>query len=101
MLVVVVNNLDDRRKAEGEARPFSWAAAQKEVVERSFFLSMPQHLTPSIGRSNQESKFDFVTTHQCVVKIDEAQQKITFCGQSDEAIFACSLSTYLRTTLMK
>jgi len=28
------------------------------------------------NRSNQESKFDFVATHQCLVKIDEAQQKI-------------------------
>jgi len=26
--------------------------------------------------SNQESKFDFLATHQCLVKIDEGQQKI-------------------------
>jgi len=28
------------------------------------------------NRSNQESKFDFLATHQCLVKIDEVQQKI-------------------------
>jgi len=26
--------------------------------------------------SNQESKFDFLATHQCLVEIDEGQQKI-------------------------
>jgi len=28
------------------------------------------------NRANQESKFDFVATRQCLVKIDEGQQKI-------------------------
>jgi len=28
------------------------------------------------NRSNQESKFDFLATHQCLVKIGEGQQKI-------------------------
>jgi len=28
------------------------------------------------NRANQESKFDFLATHQCLVKIDEGQQKI-------------------------
>jgi len=28
------------------------------------------------NRSNQESKFDFLATHHCLVKIDEEQQKI-------------------------
>jgi len=27
------------------------------------------------NQSNQESKFDFLTTRQCLVKIDEGQQK--------------------------
>jgi len=28
------------------------------------------------NRSNQESKFDFLATHECLVKIDKGQQKI-------------------------
>jgi hypothetical protein len=28
------------------------------------------------NRSNQESKFDFLATHQCLVQIDEGQQKM-------------------------
>jgi len=28
------------------------------------------------NRSNQESKFDFLATHHCLVKIEEGQQKI-------------------------
>jgi len=28
------------------------------------------------NRSNEQSKFDFLATHQCLVKIDEGQQKI-------------------------
>jgi len=38
---------------------------------------------PKVGRrqnngnwSNQESKFDFLATRQCLLKIDEGQQKI-------------------------
>jgi len=41
------------------------------------------------NRSNRESKFDFVATRRCLVKIDEGQQKIKIVRQStDNQIYA-------------
>jgi len=50
------------------------------------------------NRSNQESKFDFLATWQCLVKIDKGQQKIKIVrtnrqsnlGSSCQSIFSLS-----------
>jgi len=40
--------------------------------------------------SNQESKFDFLATRQCLVKIDEGQQKIKIVRTNRQSNLRCS-----------
>jgi len=42
------------------------------------------------NRSNQESKFDFLATRQCLVKIDEGQQKIKIVRTNRQSNLRCS-----------
>jgi len=53
---------------------------QKDFVEGfSWLIIIQGHLVgwrqDNGNRSNQESKFDFLATHQCLAKIDKGQQK--------------------------
>jgi len=58
------------------------AQSQYKSLFHQPFLAILLYTTPELGwrqdngnRSNQESKFDFVATRQCLGKIDEGQQK--------------------------
>jgi len=57
--------------------PSCWRVARKSKVgEDDFFNNELGWRQDNGNRFNQESKFDFLATHQRLVKIDEGQRKI-------------------------
>jgi len=65
--------------------------------KNTLIMSLSFHLKGSGGqlgwrqdngnRSNQESKFDFLTSHLCLVKIDKGQQKRKIVLPTDNQIY--------------
>jgi len=60
------------------------------LATRQCLVKIDRGTTKNKNMSNQESKFNFLATRQCLVKIDKGQQKIKIVRTNRQSNLLCS-----------